>query len=161
MNPNITHKYWMNITRGVADASTCRVKVGCVIINNNFIVGMGYVGSVSGDHHCDVRCNLVDAPHKGSSSTGQSCIRTIHAEANAVIKCRDRGSSDSGWLVCYCTHHPCLDCLKLLLQIGVRNIYYIHDYKDKWRDQYISNLHPGFNTLKDGLVIRKLTEREV
>ena len=144
MNPHITNNYWMNIAKEVANASTCRVKVGCVLVLNKQIVGMGFVESVHGDYHCiDVGCNLVSSPHRGSSDTGESCIRTIHAEVNAVLKCTARGTGTFGWIECYSTHYPCLDCLKALLQIGVRNIFYLKQYKDEWREQFLKKYTGG------------------
>jgi dCMP deaminase len=132
----------MEIVRSVAKASTCRVKIGCIILKKNTIVGVGYVGSVHGDIHCeDVGCLFVDAPHQGSSDSGKSCIRTIHAEMNAILKCQIRGSVDDGWLDCYSIYQPCLICFKLLLQIGVRHIYYEKLYKDEWRDVLMNTMY--------------------
>jgi len=143
MNQNIDNYYWMNIVKTVAHASTCRVKIGCIIVQHNYIVGMGYLGSIHGANHCtDVGCLLVDNHGiKGSSDTGKSCIRTIHAESNAVLKCTARGSHNDGWLHCYSTYSPCLECFKLLMQIGVRSFTYEKPYKDIYRDMLISNLN--------------------
>lgn len=142
MNKKIDDNYWMNITRQVAKASTCRVEVGCVLVHKNIIVGVGYVGSISGDDHCcDVSCIMVDNYGlKGSSNSDQSCIRTIHAETNAILKCSVRGSKDNGWIECYSTYSPCLDCTKLLLQIGVRKFVFEKDYRDINRDKYLSRI---------------------
>ena len=145
MNKNINDKYWMSIVDTVAQASTCRVKIGTVIVHRNTVVGMGYVGSISGDHHCsdsDIGCLLVNNHGvKGSSDSGKSCIRTIHAETNAVLKCTERGSHKNGWLTCYSTYSPCLECFKLLLQIGVRQFIFEKNYKDINRDIYIASLN--------------------
>ena len=145
MNKEINDNYWMQICDMIAQASTCRVKIGCLITRGNQIVGTGYVGSISGDYHCSdliKGCLLVDNHGiKGSSDSGKSCIRTIHAEINAVLKTKERGTEKDGWLECYCTYMPCLTCFQALLQIGVRKIVYRNEYKDKWRDVYIENLH--------------------
>lgn len=141
MNDRITPQFWMRIAQQIAEASTCRAKVGCVLVHKKSIVGHGYVGSVHGDAHCNESDHiLVDAPHRGSTSTGTTCIRTVHAEVNAVLKCTVRGSRDNGWIECYSTYQPCLDCTKILLQIGVRKIYYWKPYKDDWRDNYVWKL---------------------
>lgn len=140
MNERITPKFWMRIAQQIAEASTCRAKVGCILVHKKSIVGHGYVGSVHGDVHCNDEAGhlLVDAPHRGSTTTGTTCIRTIHAEVNAVLKCTVRGSRETKWIECYSTYQPCLDCTKILLQIGVRKIYYWKRYKDDWRDQYVA-----------------------
>lgn len=154
MNSYITSEYWMRIAVEVAKASTCRAQVGCVLVHKNTLVGMGYVGSVHGDWHCNEMCEvgdgnndlvtdqhiLVKAPHRGSTTTGTTCIRTIHAEVNAILKCTVRGSHQNGWIDCYSTYQPCLDCTKMLLQIGVRKIFYLKPYKDEWRDLFIERL---------------------
>lgn len=139
MNPHFTHEYWLDIVHRVAQASTCRVKLGCVLVQKNNIVGMGYTGSVSGDVHCeDVGCLLVENHGKyGTSDTGKSCIRTVHAEMNALLKCAIKGSDQNGWLACYSTYSPCLSCLKLLLQKGVKTFVFAHQYKDENRSTYL------------------------
>lgn len=141
MNKHITHNAWMKITTAISEFSTCRIKIGAIIIKSNMIVGTGYVGSISQDKHCnDTECLLVDNYNTyGSSALGKSCIRTIHAEANAVLKCIERGNNIDGWLISYCTYQPCLNCIKLLLSIGVRKIYYYYPYTDLHRDYYLKN----------------------
>lgn len=164
MNKNITDEYWMKMVRQLAEASTCRVKVGCIILQKNLVIGMGYVGSISGDYHCNELvdegiehdsgngCLLVDnRGKKGSSDFGKSCIRTIHAEMNAVLKTTVRGTKDN-WLSCYCSYTPCLECMKLLLQIGVRKIIWEQFYRDEDRDYYIEDLS---DDIKDELIIEK------
>mgnify|MGYP001283950827 CR=1 FL=1 len=146
MNHRITPEYWMRVAVEIAKASTCRADVGCVLIHKNVIVGVGYVGSVHSDEHCMLPDRLADShilmktDRQGSTSKGDTCIRTIHAEMNAVLKCTVRGSESDGWIHCYSTYQPCLDCTKVLLQIGVRKIYYVKAYKDVWRDAYLAGL---------------------
>ena len=141
----------MRIAVEVAKASTCRADVGCVLIHKKTLVGMGYVGSVHGDVHClepyDLIFSdplstihqhiLVETETKGSTTKGNTCIRTIHAEMNAVLKCTVRGSGEGGWIDCYSTYQPCLECTKVLLQIGVRYFYYMKPYKDDHRDIFL------------------------
>jgi len=143
MNGVLTPSFWMKMATSIAEASTCRAKVGCIIVHKNQIVGHGYVGSVHSDFHCNAEDAhiLVETDRKGSTTTGTTCIRTVHAEVNAALKCVVRGSKDGGWLECYSTYQPCLDCLKILLQIGVRNFFYMNPYKDEWRDRYVKELN--------------------
>ena len=138
MNIYINDNYWMNIVRAIAKASTCKVNIGTILIKNNKIVSHGFLGSISGQPHCcDDGCIEIDNDDKfGSSGSGKSCIRTIHSEMNAVLKCHERGDKLTGWLTCYTTFEPCLNCLKALLAIGVRNIVFEKLYRDMWRDKF-------------------------
>ena len=103
------------------------------------IVGIGYVGSVHGDRHCDTDGHInIQASYRGNE--GETCIRTVHAEVNAVLKCMVRGSKEDGFIECYSTHQPCCECLKMLLQIGVRRIFFIHQYEDTRRDTYLRQM---------------------
>ena len=143
MNKNINTRYWMEIVNQVAKASTCRVEVGCILVQNKIIIGMGYVGSIAGDIHCNdegVDClELDNYGIHGSEDRRVSCYRTVHAEMNAVLKCyamlygRD--------IECYSTYSPCLNCLKALLSIGVRRFIFQKHYRDLYRDHYLENLH--------------------
>ena len=142
MNKNINKYYWINIAKMVAEASTCFTKVGAIIIYQNEIKGMGYSGSIHKDDHC-INTNCIKVNNhfeKGFSNSGESCIRTIHAEINAILKCNIRGTIKN-WLEIYTTHQPCLDCIKISLQIGIRKFYWIKDYRDINRDIYLSNIN--------------------
>jgi len=147
MNDKITPSYWMAIASQIAMAATCRANVGCILVYHNQIVGHGYVGSVHGDVHCIDHVNdpdlnhmhhiLVQTDQRGSTKAGNTCIRTVHAELNAILKCTVRGSHEHGWIDCYSTYQPCLECTKALLQIGVRKMYYRHAYHDEWREAFM------------------------
>lgn len=147
MNQKINDVYWMTIVEEVSHASTCRKALGCVLIKDNYMVGIGYVGSVHGDSHClghdyeHQDCLLVDNDDMFGSGDNKSCIRTVHAEMNAILNMQTtiRGVRYN-WITCYSTYQPCLNCLKALLQIGVRKFVYKFPYIDKLRDTYIVNL---------------------
>ncbi|GFN22979.1 MAG: ComE operon protein 2 [Thermoanaerobacteraceae bacterium] len=114
------HQYFMAQAKLLASRSTCpRLQVGCVITRDKRVVATGYNGSVSGEVHCvDAGCKLEDG----------HCIRTVHAEANALIQCARFGIATEGAEL-YVTHFPCLHCVKLILQAGIRHIYYETDYR--------------------------------
>lgn len=126
------NKYFMEITKTVATRSTCdRAFVGCVLVNrDNRIVSTGYNGSISGDSHCH------DVGHKMRDG---HCIRTIHAEINALLYCAKEGISVKG-SICYITHFPCLNCTKALIQAGISKIYYLEGYRiDKYAIELLQN----------------------
>lgn len=114
-------EYFMDIAKTVATRSTCdRAFVGCVLVNkDNRIVTTGYNGSISGDEHCY---------EKGHYMRDGHCIRTIHAEMNALLYCSKEGISVKN-TTCYVTHFPCLNCTKALIQAGVSKIYYHEGYR--------------------------------
>ena len=113
--------YFMEITELVASRSTCdRAFVGCILVNSdNRIVSTGYNGSVSGSAHCD---------DLGHTMRDGHCIATIHAEMNALLYCAKEGISVKN-CTAYVTHFPCLNCTKALIQAGIKQIYYKHDYR--------------------------------
>ncbi len=152
MNHAFTVQYWLDSAKHVAQASTCRKNVGAVIVRRNELVGAGYVGSVHGFPHCtDVDCCFVDTDLVGSDTLRRTCIRTIHAEMNAVLRCLARGSENDGWLEAYCTHCPCLNCLKALLQVGVRSVWFQYQYRDEWRDVFLRTV--DMDIVQDGEAI--------
>jgi dCMP deaminase len=116
------HEYFMNIAIQVATRSTCgRKNVGAVIVRDRTILSTGYNGSLRGAPHCD------DAGH---DMENEHCIRTVHAEANAVAQAAKHGVMiDNSEL--YVTASPCLTCFKLVANAGVRVIHYGEFYRDE------------------------------
>ena len=108
--------------------STCnRLAVGAILVRDKRIIAGGYNGSVSGDAHCiDDGCYLRDG----------HCVRTIHAEMNAILQCAKFGISTDGASL-YVTDFPCLQCTKSLLQAGIKEINYIRNYHN---DEYAMKL---------------------
>jgi dCMP deaminase len=123
------HQYFMTITRQVAERSTCkRAKVGAVIVRDRNIVATGYNGSPAGLPHCtEVGC-LIYSSRTPSGEMEENCFRTIHAEINAIAQAAKNGASIRDADI-YITHTPCIHCFKVLLNTGVRRIYYELEYK--------------------------------
>lgn len=101
--------------------STCtRLEVGATIVRDKRIIAGGYNGSVSGDVHCiDEGCYIIDG----------HCVRTIHAEMNAILQCAKFGIQTQGAEI-YVTHFPCLPCMKMILQAGIKKVYFLEDYRN-------------------------------
>ena len=114
--------YFMNIAREVATRSTCdRKHVGAVIVREKTILSTGYNGSIKGLPHCDeVGCEMVD----------RHCVRTTHAEANAIVQAAKNGIQINQSEI-YVTASPCYDCFKLIANAGIKIIYYDEFYRDK------------------------------
>ena len=111
----------MAIAQLVARRATCdRARVGCALVVNQRIVSTGYNDSLPGAQHCDAVGHLMHEGH---------CIRTVHAEGNALADAAKRGVAVDG-ATAYCTHSPCPFCLKLLLAAGIRRIVYANERPD-------------------------------
>lgn len=122
------HEYFMAQAKLISLRGTCsRLYVGSVITRDRRVIAGGYNGSISGDAHCiDVGCKVVDG----------HCIRTIHAEQNALMQCAKFGVPTNGAEI-YVTHFPCLHCTKLIIQAGIQHIYYETPYR---MDEYAIQL---------------------
>lgn len=114
-------QYFIAQAHLVALRSTCtRLMVGAIIVRENRIIASGYNGSVSDSTHCiDDGCYIVDG----------HCVRTVHAEANALLQCAKFGVPTNETEI-YVTHFPCLQCCKQLIQAGIKTIYYANDYRN-------------------------------
>lgn len=123
------HQYFMTITRQVAERSTCtRAKVGAVIVRDKSIIATGYNGAPAGLPHCtEVGC-LVYTSRTPAGDVEENCFRTIHAEINAIAQAARNGSSIQDADI-YITHTPCIHCLKVLINTGIRRVFYEHEYK--------------------------------
>jgi dCMP deaminase len=122
-------QYFLTITRQVAERSTCtRAKVGAVIVRDKNILATGYNGAPAGLPHClDVGC-LVYTSRTPSGEVEENCFRTIHAEINAIAQAAKNGANIRDADI-YITHTPCIHCLKVLINTGIRRICYEHEYK--------------------------------
>lgn len=120
--------------------STCeRAYVGAVIVKNKRVIATGYNGSVHSDDHCiDVGHHLIDG----------HCVRTVHAEVNAITQCAKYGieTDDSELFV---THFPCLNCTKSLIQAGIRKVNYLNDYRvDEYAKELLTKANIELNKVE-------------
>ena len=112
--------YFMKIAYAVSERSTCdRAFVGCVLVRDKRIITTGFNGSPAGQDHCEDVGHLIVDGH---------CIRTIHAEANAIIQAALHGISTRD-AICYVTHFPCINCTKALINAGIERIVYSVAYR--------------------------------
>jgi dCMP deaminase len=124
-------EYFMNVAREVATRATCdRKQVGAVIVRDRCILASGYNGSVRGLEHCDEVGHMMEDGH---------CVRTIHAEANAIIQAARHGTSiDEAGI--YVTASPCWSCFKMLANAGIRRIVFGEFYRDERIFRYAAEL---------------------
>ena len=109
--------------------STCiRRHVGAVLVKEKKILATGYNGVPSGISHCaDVGC-LRDEEQIPSGQRHELC-RGLHAEQNAILQAAYHGVSIQG-SVLFCTNFPCVICSKMLINAGIRQIFYLEGYPD-------------------------------
>ena len=123
------HQYFLTITHQVAERSTCtRAKVGAVIVRDKNILATGYNGSPAGLPHCTELGCLIYTSRTPTGELEENCFRIIHAEINAIAQAAKNGASIRDADI-YITHTPCIHCLKVLINTGIRRIFYERDYK--------------------------------
>jgi dCMP deaminase len=112
-------EYFLDILDKVATRATCdRGHAGCVITKNNHILATGYVGSAIGDDHCDEAGHQMQKRFNADGSVSEHCVRTIHAEQNAICQAAMHGVSTLGGTL-YCRMTPCPVCAKMLINCGI------------------------------------------
>jgi dCMP deaminase len=113
----------MSMAYLVSTRATCdRKHVGAVLVKDNRVVATGYNGSPSGTPHCD------DEGHVLKNIEGRdSCIRTLHAESNAI----DFAGRDADGCSLYTTVVPCYDCAKRIINAGVDYVFYDQHYQSR------------------------------
>ena len=115
-------EYFMNIAFEVSSRATCdRKHVGAVIVRDKSILATGYNGSVRGLGHCDDEGHLMEDGH---------CVRTVHAEANAIVQAARNGMRIEGASI-YVTASPCWGCFRLIANAGIVRIVFGEFYRDQ------------------------------
>ena len=110
-------EYFMSIAILASCRSPCqRLHVGSVIIKNNRLISMGYNGYIPGAPHI----SRIQYNHEQS---------IIHSEINAITDCAKRGVSLEGAKI-YITHYPCPNCFKSIAACGIKEVFYLEDYKN-------------------------------
>ncbi len=130
-------EYFVAITKLVAKRATClRRQVGAILVKNKRILATGYNGAPAGLRHCEeVGCLREDI----SIPSGQrhEICRGLHAEQNAIIQAAYHGISISGSTL-YCTNKPCAICAKMVINAGIKKIFYEEGYDDALADQMLT-----------------------
>lgn len=113
-------EYFLTMSTLVATRSTCpRRAVGAVLVRDHRVIATGYNGAPSGQPHCTTVGCQIENGH---------CVRTIHAELNALLQCARYGISTAE-VDLYCTDLPCRHCARALVQAGIRTVYYSREYE--------------------------------
>ena len=136
LNPSETHvrpswdDYFLNLADTVSERATCnRGRSGCVIVKDKQILVTGYVGSPKGLPHCDDVGHLFRKVIHEDGSITQHCVRTVHAEQNAICQAARRGIALDGSTL-YCRMTPCRTCAMLIINCGIVRVVCERRYHD-------------------------------
>jgi dCMP deaminase len=130
-------EYFINIMEMVGARGTCdRGKSGCVIVKNKRIISTGYVGAPAGCKHCDELGHEMHTVIKEDGTESRHCIRTSHAEENAIVQAARSGVSTEGSTL-YCKMAPCYTCAKMIINSGVVRVVALKDYHASKRSKEI------------------------
>jgi len=121
-------EYFLNIVKIVGTRGTCdRGKAGCVIVRDKRILSTGYVGSPAGTAHCDDIGHEMHTVIQEDGTKSRHCIRTTHAEQNAIANAARFGVKLDGATL-YCHMTPCYACAKMIINAGIKRVVCDLDY---------------------------------
>lgn len=115
-------EYFMELANAAAKRATCdRGRSGCVIVKDKQILVTGYVGAPTGLPHCDEVGHLFKKTIHEDGSETMHCVRTVHAEQNAICQAAKRGIALEGATL-YCRMTPCRVCAMLIINCGIKRV---------------------------------------
>lgn len=121
-------EYFMQIVGLIGSRGSCdRGRSGCVITRDRRIISTGYAGSPIGLPHCDEAGHEMHTVTHADGSTSRHCIRTTHAEQNAICEAARMGISIDGGTL-YCKMTPCYTCAKMIINAGIKRVVCAQDY---------------------------------
>jgi dCMP deaminase len=130
-------EYFIKITEMVGSRGSCdRGRVGCVITRDKRIISTGYVGSPIGLPHCDEVGHELHTVTHADGTTSKHCIRTAHAEQNAICEAARIGISLNGGTL-YTKMTPCYICAKMIINTGIKRVVCAQDYHAGTRSKEI------------------------
>lgn len=134
--------YFMEIAGLVGKRSTClRRAVGAIIVKDRRILSTGYNGAPTGVRHCEETGCLREQLNVPSGERHELC-RGIHAEQNAIIQAAFHGVSIRDASL-YCTNLPCSICAKMIINAGIKVIYYESGYSDAMSEEMLAEAGVG------------------
>jgi len=122
-------QYFLKLAMLASERATCpRMHCGCVLVKDKNVISTGYNGSIPGDDHCeDVGCLMVD----------NHCVRTVHAEMNALIQAAKYGHA-VGSTTAYITNMPCTTCAKALITAGIKRVVIFSEFHDTLATEFFA-----------------------
>jgi dCMP deaminase len=114
--------YFLELADAASKRATCgRARSGCVIVKDRQVLATGYVGSPAGLPHCDEVGHLMKKVIQENGEITSHCVRTVHAEQNAICQAAKRGVSIEG-ASAYQRMTPCRTCAMLYINCGIKRI---------------------------------------
>jgi len=130
-------EYFLKIVEMVASRGSCdRGRTGCVITRDRRIVSSGYAGSPVGLPHCDEVGHEMHTVTQEDGTQTRHCIRTTHAEQNAICEAARMGIALEGGTL-YCKMAPCYSCAKMIINAGIKRVVCAEDYHASQRSKEI------------------------
>jgi len=116
-------EYFLGLIEPIGKRATCdRGRSGAVIVSlNNTILSTGYVGSPPGQPHCDQVGHMMKTVVDEKGNQSQHCVRTLHAEENAILQCAKDGVKIEGATL-YCKMTPCYNCAMRIVRVGIKRV---------------------------------------
>lgn len=115
-------EYFLEVANTIAKRATCdRGRSGCVIAKDKQILVTGYVGSPTGLPHCDDVGHLFKKVIHEDGKITNHCVRTVHAEQNAICQAAKLGIALDGATL-YCRMTPCRTCAMLIINCGIKRV---------------------------------------
>ena len=115
-------QYFMELANTAAKRATCdRGRSGCVIVRDKHVLVTGYVGSPMGLPHCDDVGHLLKKVTHPNGTVTQHCVRTVHAEQNAICQAARLGIALENATL-YCKMTPCRTCAMLIINCGIKRV---------------------------------------
>jgi len=139
--------YFMKIAELVAERSTClRRKVGAVLVQDRRILATGYNGAPKELTHCEEIGCLREKLKIKAGERIEIC-RGVHAEQNALVQAASFGIKVGGSTL-YCTHQPCITCIKLLINAGITGIFVKKPYPDSLANKMLKEAGVEIQVIK-------------
>jgi len=121
-------EYFIGIMHAVGSRGTCdRGRVGSVIVKNKRLIATGYVGAPTNCKSCDEIGHEMNTVDYGDGDVHRHCVRTAHAETNAIVQAARFGISTEGATL-YCMMTPCYACAKNIINAGIARVVSEKDY---------------------------------
>ncbi len=115
-------RYFLDLCEAVSKRATCnRGRCGCVIVKNKRIMTTGYVGSPTGFPHCDEIGHDLRKVIDFNEKITQHCVRTLHAEQNAILQAARFGIPLEGSTL-FCKMTPCRTCAMMIINAGIKRV---------------------------------------
>jgi len=149
--------YFMAITRIIATRGTCdRLRAGAIIVKKNRIISTGYNGSPPGLPHCDDVGHLMEEGH---------CIRTIHAEHNAILQAAILSGASTDGSTMYTKFSPCMHCAKYIVAAGIKRVVIGKLYRGEKAVEYLKEAGVQIDIYKENSewnkIVRELFNNEI